>query len=249
MSISCGYIVNEEPLYLLMTAYSLSSLRKYSDAPVSVFLIHDNKQSSKKKADTVFSRIKTPLVHDVDSFLNYCKQLNVNVLEKPIPSLRGEENYWAAHRWYFRELKVDSFLLLDADTVLFDDVKKIFNFYSNYDMVADVNNWGKYNKVNNVVPFNSGVMIFNSGWHQKWAEKVPQYCYDLYNKIHPMAEWFWGVSTKDCSGREELAATLFALDNNLNYGYFLPEHVQTERKNNDCIIFHTLSQNWIKLFI
>lgn len=247
MNKTCVYIVNDEPLYSYMTALSISSLRKYNKTiPVKLFFVNDDNRSSKKNSNVLFEKLNLQKIN-LDHF---CDNNNVELIKKPFPSLNGEETYWASHRFYFKEINLDSMLLIDADTFIFDDINKIFEDYSKFDLVADKNNWGNLFKLNisgmEMNPFNSGVVLFNNSSHIKWAEELPEVCSKLYNKKHEFSEWIWKHSPKDCSGREELYLSLYACENKLNYEYFDKEHVITGKITDETkpVVFHSLTQNW-----
>ena len=249
----CTYIVNEEPAYLAITTQSLRTFRQFNPyLKVKLFFVQDQRKDSRGNAQIVEKALySTNLPLDAKSFLHSCEELGVEVLTRELPPDFPEKGYWSAQRWLFQEIEEPTVLLLDADTFIFGDLTEIFTEYKDYDFVATPNTFGNTHslKINDKIvnPFNSGVVLWNNGWMRLWAKRLVELCVELRDRKHPLSEWLWSVSP-ECTGREELAATLFVLENNLKYRYFDTKHCHTEELKYTSLIFHTLSPNWTKYF-
>jgi len=236
------YILNENPYYLKMALTSLSSLRRYNpELKTTVIFVEDNCRDNR---DISISGIRP---EKKENFFAFCKENKIEVDIYQNVDLKEENGYYSAQRMLFKNYKSEKILLLDADTIIFEEISSLFDKYKNKDIVATTNTFGDYYNLNwnekEIKPLNSGVVIFNNGLLSIYGEKLLEYTIALKNKSHPLSEWLYSVSP-EANGREELAFSLFVLDNNLNYEYFEKSEVQKEFLISNTKIFHTLTPNW-----
>lgn len=251
----CVYLVNEEPAYIGMLSFSLKMLRQHNpNASVVVYYIKDGKRDSRKVPIFDILRITNPLnlPNNYDSFAKFCEELNVEVRVRVANEfVNEEESHFSLHRLHLREIEEETILLLDGDTFIFGNFEEFPKIYNGFDFVATTNYWGSFNSVPGLDPnfksFNSGVVLCQNGTFKKWMDNIQYYCNKLYNHDHPQSDWLWSES-RECAGREELAASLFVLDNNLKYRYFEDHHVQTGShcvvSDTDPCVLHTLTPYW-----
>lgn len=244
----CLYLVNEEPAYIAMLSFSLKLLRLHNpNIPVVVYFIQDGKEDSRNLALNEVSRALNKLPNNYDTFKAFCDELNVEIRVR-IPK---EKSYYSLHRLLLQEVNDQTVLLLDGDTFIFDNIEDFPTIYADFDFVATPNSWGMVNPVpgldSKFKSFNSGVVLCQNGTFQKWMNSLGDYCQKLYDGDHPLSKWLWSVSA-DCVGREELAASLFVLDNGVKYSYFEDQHVQMGAYDGNTRILHTLSPNWHLLY-
>jgi len=245
----CVYLVNEEPAYIGMLSLSLKMLRQHNhNVSVIVYYIQDGKRDSRNIPLTEITRALNKLPNDYASFSKLCEELNVEIrVRKP----KQEEAYYSLHRLLLQEIEEETVLLLDGDTFIFGNIEEFPTIYAGYDFVATPNSWGMVNLVPGLDPsfksFNSGVVLCQNGIFKRWMNTIGDYCQRLYDGRHPQSEWLWSVSL-ECAGREELAASLFVLDNGLKYRYFEDQHVQMGSYDGNARILHTLSPSWHSLY-
>ena len=235
-----------------MACFSLKTLRQHNPTlPVTIYFVEDNRRDSRTANDPQALLRAIKMVTKEELF-SLCKSLNVNLQIYKNLDLKEETGYFSMHRIVFRDCLYSTVLLLDADTFVFGDVTPLFEIYKDVDFASTTNTYGDhyFTKWNgkSVRSFNSGVVIFNNQNLKKYADVVYDYCLSLKKKTHPLSEWLWSVSPM-ATGREELAFTLFALDNNLKYAYFDPSHVQKENWKSPTKIYHTLTHNWLDFYV
>jgi len=224
-------------------------LRQHNPSvPVVVYYVQDGKRDSRRIPLTEITRALNKLPNDYLSFSNLCEELNVEVR---VRKSKQEEAYYSLHRLLLQEIEEETVLLLDGDTFIFGNIEGFPQMYAGYDFVATPNSWGMVHPVPGLDPnfrsFNSGVVLCQNGVFKRWMDSIGDYCQRLYDGCHPQSEWLWSVSA-ECAGREELAASLFVLDNGLKYRYFENEHVQMGSYDSNARILHTLSPNWHSLY-
>ena len=246
------YVLNEEPFYMTMACFSLKTLRQYNPTlPVTIYFVEDNRRDSRTTNDPQALLRAIKMVTKEELF-SLCKSLNVNLQIYKDLDLKEETGYFSMQRIVFRDCLHPTVLLLDADTFIFGDVTPLFEIYKDVDFASTTNTYGDHYFTEwngkSVRSFNSGVVIFNNQNLKKYADVVYDYCLSLKKKIHPLSQWLWSVS-QEATGREELAFTLFALDNNLKYAYFDPSHVQKENWKSPTKIYHTLTHNWLDFYV
>lgn len=249
----CVYLVNEEPTYIGMLSFSLKMLRKHNpNIKIVVYYVQDGKRDSRNiqflEASRAASRALNKLPNDYVSLSELCEELNV---ELRVRQPKQEEAYYSLHRLLLAEIEEDTVFLLDSDTFIFDCIEDFPEIYFGFDFVATPNLWGMVNTVpglDNFKTFNSGVVLCQNKSFHRWMSQLGDYCRSLYDGSHPRSEWLWKVSSYDCTGREEFAASLFVLDNGLKYRYFEDQHVQMGRFDGNTRILHTLSPNWHLLY-
>ncbi len=246
------YILNEFWFYLSMARCSLATLRRYnSSIPIDVFYIKDNNENNRNVGGLLQCAGKIPQV-STQQFMDLCKQLNVNVNIIENVEMGNEKGYCSAQRKYLTNASEEKTLLLDADTFIFGDVEPLFELLNDCDFVADMNCFGKRYSMTykglTLRPFNSGVVLWNRGLLKEYATKVFDLCLDLKDGKHPLSSWLYSVSSdknEPPQGREELACSIYVVDKNLKYKYFNKQHVQTNEYFGNCLIYHTLTQNWM----
>lgn len=231
-----------------MAFFSLQTLRKYNPCfPVRVYFIKDNRRDSRNLKNLKY---KINYVSQ-QKFFNFCDKQDIEIVEYQNLDLKEETGYFSAQRIVFADCLEEKVLLLDSDTFIFGDVAELFDIYKSYDFVATPNTWGRHKNIFykgvEFKPVNSGVVLWNNWNFKKYGENVYDYCIGLKKKIHPMGEFIYAESPNG-GGREELAASLFVIDNNLKYAYFKSEHVQTEEYLSKTRIFHTLTPRWHHYF-
>jgi len=246
------YLLNEEPLYLTMAFYSLQMLRKHNQTiPVRIYFIKDNCRDSRKVGNLKDVKKRIGYISQ-KKFFDFCDKQNIEVVIYDDLDLKEETGYFSAQRVVFADCLKEKVLLMDADTFIFGDVGVFFEIYKDYDFVATKNSYGELKSVaingRDVLPFNSGVVLWNNGWFHKYGEKVYDYCIGLKNKTHPMGEFVHSVSV-ECGGREEFACSLFVIDNDLKFTYFDASHVQKEKYQGPTKVFHTLTGRWPHFYL
>lgn len=246
------YVLNEEPFYMTMACFSLKTLRQYNPIlPITIYFVEDNRRDSRTTNDPQ-ALLRAIKMVTKEEFFSLCKSLNVNLQIYKDLDLKEETGYFSMQRIVFRDCLHPTVLLLDADTFIFGDVTSLFEIYKDVDFASTTNTYGDHYFTEwngkSVRSFNSGVVIFNNQNLKKYADVVYDYCLSLKKKTHPLSEWLWSVSPM-ATGREELAFTLFALDNNLKYAYFDPSHVQKENWKSPTKIYHTLTHNWLNFYV
>lgn len=244
----CVYLVNEESAYIGMLSNSLKMFRQHNpNVDVVVYYIKDGCRDTRGIELNKMRFATRHLPNDYESFINLCKDLNVEVRVRLPP----EESYFSLHRLLLQEINEEIVLLLDGDTFFYGNIEKFPDLYSGYDFVATPNSWGLMNRVpgwdNKFKTFNSGVVLCQHGTFNKWMSELGEYCRRLKDGDHPLSEWLWSVSP-ECIGREEFSASLFVMDNNLKYRYFEDQHVQMGKHVGDTLILHTLTPNWLQFF-
>lgn len=238
------YILNENPRYMTMCKYSLSSLRKHNPKiPVTIIFVEDNCRDNR---GINLAKIKS---ESKDSFFEFCKEQNIKIDVYKDLDLKEENGYYSAQRVLFKEYKQERILLLDADTIIYDEIDSIFEKYKKVDIAATTNTFGDHHLMKwnekSIRALNSGVVVWNNGLFSKYGEKVINYTTSLKKRTHPMGDWLYRFSA-EAEGREELAFNLFILDNYLDFCYFDKEDVQKENLVGSTKIFHTLTPNWLK---
>lgn len=246
------YIVNEFWFYLSMARCSLITLRKHNPSiPVDVFYIKDNNENNRNVGGLLQCAAKIPQI-TTNEFMELCNRLNVNVKVIDDIQMGQEKGYCYAQRKFLVNASEEKTLLLDADTFIFGDILHLFNLLDKCDFVADKNCFGeRYSmtyKSTTMRPFNSGVVLWNKGLLKEYATKVFDLCLELKERTHELGDWLHQVTSdknEPPQGREELACSIFVLDRNLKYKYFTKQDVQTNNYYGDCLIYHSLTQNWI----
>ena len=246
MSRTCVYLVNEHPLYTKMVCNSIFMLRSYNRTiPVKVFFIRDGGVTTHNQSIVP----SPPTSFNTPNVLSILQQLDAQVLEVDTISRPGLENYFFTNRLHFGTLTEESVLHIDGDTMIFDDVEKLFD---ESEMKVPVSKWYIQNKLDcvssfgrNVPPFNAAIMLFNNGLCQKWAGELEHY-------IERTKQSTWYRRNQD--PLEEIATNWWACDNVKNMGYFSPKEVFPVEKPDDLIspprsiIVHTYVQQWQTLY-
>lgn len=247
----CLYIVNEEPAYISMISFSLKLLRHHNpNVSIVVYYVLDGKRDSRSMPLMEIARALNKLPNDFYSFSQLCEELNVEIRVRSAPY--QDQKYSPLHRVILQEVENETVLLLDSDTFIFGNIEDFPQIYADYDFVATPNTWGMTNKVpsfdSKFKTFNSGVVLCQNGLFCRWMKTINDYCDGLYYGGHPLSKWLWETSTGDCDAREEFAASLFVLENNVKYAYFKDKHVQMGNYDGNSLILHTLTPNWRTLF-
>lgn len=244
----CVYVVNEYPFYMKMVVNSLQMLRKYnSSIRVKVFFITDQ-----GKGVILRSGI-SPFEFSSEKFIESCQQLNAEIVYCELLDVEG---YFYAHRHYLKDCEESSIFHIDSDTFIFGDVEQMFEVYKDVDFVACESHW--YQKLPSevlpITPFNSGVMLWNNGWLQKWSSGLLDTLDKLKNnRGETQTEWLY-THEKDCMGREEFSVSKFVVDFNLKFSYFKDEECKVALYPKDLelaensLIFHTLTPNWRSVY-
>lgn len=245
------YIVNDFWLYRLMARCSIATLRAHNpDLRVEVHYVSDAGANNRDLGGMLTRVAGLPRV-TADEFREECARLGASVVEVRDIDMGGEPGYTPAQRGCLTSVGPGRVLLLDADTFVFGSVDPILDMLDGADFVADRNSFGERRSMEyrgrTMSPFNSGVVAWGDGWLPRYASQVARYCVELRDGSHPMSRWLHENTTPGCGppqGREELACSLFVLDNGLRYAYTTKSQVQTGSYMGGCIVHHTLAQNW-----
>lgn len=259
------YLLNENPIFYGMFSISVRLLKKYNpNIEIKLFYIQDKGQDSWKETRRIQSLIdpeeaKKYLITNKEQLVDLCKKLNIEI--EYCENLGLNQNYTPLHRHYLKNISSENCLLLDVDTFILKEID--FSDYKDFDFVAhpmmsfsvdkvEMTKW-IFNYFNNglkkvfMSPFNSGVVFWNNGWIKKYGEQVLEYCNKLKYKKHPMSSTMYTLR-EDGRNREEVACTLFVLENDLKWTYFNFQHVQTFNLKGETSIFHTTSIAWPHYF-
>ena len=249
------YILNEFWFYLTMAKCSLTTLRRHNPKiPIDIFYIQDHNENNRNVGGLLYCAGKIPQT-STQEFFDFCKSIDVNIRVIDKIDMGDEKGYCSAQRKFLTDASEEKTLLLDADTFVFGNINPLFDLLNEYDFVADKNCFGeRYSMTYKGVtmrPFNSGVVLWNKGLLKDYAGKVFDLCCDLKNGKHELSSWLYQVTmnkNEPPQGREELACSIFVLDKNLKYKYFSKQQVQTNTFYGDCLIYHTLTQNWMDAY-
>ena len=249
------YFLNESPFYLKMAYFSLYTLRKYNpDIPIEILLVLDNQKENRfiGKLQEFDFGIDLP---DVNSFIKYCEKYKVNFTVINDLDMKEESGYHPLQRMAFTRVAEDQILLLDADTFIFDDVSPFFQALKYHDLVADITDWGRWNKFLKyedklMNPFNSGVVLFQKGLLQEYGKQVYDISMKLKSEDHPYGRWLFELENKENSsgklGREEIAFAFFVYNNKINFRLSTFREIQTNNRLYNTLIHHTQTQNYIR---
>ena len=245
------YIVNDFWLYRFMARCSLVTLRRHNpDLRVEVYHVRDGGANNRDLGGLHTRVAKIPRM-GADEFHSVCSGLGVCMIEVTDLDMGDESGYTPAQRSCLQGVGGGRVMLLDADTFVFGSLEPMFSLLDDYDFVADRNSFGERKTMDyrgqSISPFNSGVVMWGDGWLARYASEVQRYCCELKDGRHPMSRWLYentSVGSKHPQGREELACSLFVLDNDLRFAYATKSQVQTERYYGGCLVHHTLVQNW-----
>jgi hypothetical protein len=258
MNRSVVYITNEHPFYLRMALTSMGMLRNHNkDIPVRIFLVRD--QSSQTIERENVSKHTSINVESTDQFIETCKSIDVEVLDRPPLIYPGEESFFHINRKYFAELKEDHILYLDADTFIFGDVEDIFDHHEFVDFAACEAMWARRRGWNPgflpvpVGPFSSGVMLWNNGTIRDWCDLLPRYMADFRKNESTLANWLRTLHS-DCLLREEFSVTRHVCMAGLVHSFIEKEDchlIESEQDIDDLgksLIFHSYTPNWKKCY-
>lgn len=245
------YIVNDFWLYQFMARCSLVTLRRHNpDIEVQVFHVMDGGANNRDVGGLQTRVSKIPRMSS-EQFRDVCRSLNVKVVPVEGIDMGDEAGYTPAQRKCLAGVGGGRVLLLDADTFVFGSLDPLFQLLDEFDFVADKNMWGENRKVSykgrEFHPYNSGVVLWGEWLLPNYASRVYDYCMGLKDGSHPMSKWLYENTSQSAghpNGREELACSLFVVDNDLRCSYTTKAQVQTEKYYGGCIVYHTLVQNW-----
>jgi hypothetical protein len=246
----CAYITNEHPFYMRMVSNSIKMLRKANETiPIRLVLIED------KAKHTFLRGVEQGVKFSKDDLLAHCKNMNVDVWLRPSIS-----DYFFLNRNYLQDFKEETLFHIDGDTFIFSDVNYLIEKYKDVDIVASHSRWMEsmgwdsalYLDDPQLKPFNSGVVLWNEGWGQKWAKQLPTLCADLVRKKYKAGDWIHRMDV-GLHRREEVSVTCFASFNQIECGYFernevlLVEIPPDLERAGDSIIMHTYSDNYSRV--
>jgi hypothetical protein len=200
----------------------------------------------------------TMALNSISMLRNFNKNIKVICLttEKKIPENLNVENvlvknidneYFLTNKTQLSKLEYKSILYIDADTFIFDDIEKIFNYYQE-DFCGCENKWSYNLNFNQFKPINGGVLLFNNYSHKKIYEDFIVKIKNL-EKLYPdMYRWLKEI--KNMWVREEFLTSKIAYEEKLSISFFERQHVKIieEHKDldniKDTIIFHSFTNNW-----
>lgn len=256
MDKTVAYVTNEHPYYLRMILNSASMLRRHNrTVPVRVFLVRDGSSQTIERENV--SRSACGTGEAVDMFLRGCEGIGVEVIEKPPLVYPGEETFFHVNRMYMGELAEDRVLYLDADTFVFGDVESLFDRYRGVGLAACRADWALARGYDlnflpvPVVPFSSGVMVWNFGEVRWWCERLPGYLADLRTGDGPLSRWLY-VQHPDCLLREEFSVSKHVSEQGLSFDYIRREDCHLVKSDDDIqaigesTVFHCYTPNWKK---
>ncbi len=247
---SIVYLTNESPFYMRMAATSLEMLRHHNrTVKVRLYLVTDG------QSETISRPNMSATNFTVAALKANCEKLDIEV--RPIlPGVYpGDEGYFYVQRNLLKDVPEESVMYLDGDTFIFGDVEALFDRYT-ADLSACENEWaygeGYQEDWLSLKPFNSGVMIWNNGWFQKWAAELPALCDGIKNGNGKIGKWLWKRDGK-CLGREEFSVSVFAAREKLSYRYLDPKDCWLNKHEGDymragqSVIFHSYTNHWKKV--
>jgi len=232
-----------------MLRCSLLSLRHHSPSiPIDIYLIRDNCSNSRDIGSLPTTIASAPKV-TTNMMSGMCASLGANLIDLGNFDFGSESGYAYAHRAAFAFAPNDKTLLMDADTFVFRDLSPMFDLLNGIDFIADKNMFGERTLLEyrgkQIRPFNSGVVLWGEGLLREYGKSVHSLCCDLRDGKHSLSDWLYkNSSTNPPLGREELACSIFVIDQGLRYRYFAKSEVQTENYLGGCAIYHTLTHNW-----
>lgn len=248
-----NYCVNDRPFYMYMCLNSIKMLRQHNASiPIKLILVRGFSTDRPEMGCYI----------STEDFLRECANLSVDVLSKPWRDIEGEESYFPINKTYLAQLEEDRHVLfIDVDTFIFGDVASLFDKYSDVDVAACCNRWvlkerGWNNQFlstsRDVAPFNSGIMLFNNGWHHGRYEQWGEFVRDIRQGDSALARWL--TETNRVWNREEMALSAMIADSDASYAYFDREDAYNVHWPDDLfeleksLIAHTYTENWKKAY-
>jgi hypothetical protein len=238
-----------------MATYSILTLRKYNpDIKVEILLILDKQKDNRYIGGLEKFNFGCG-IECVDTFVKYCKNYNIDFNFVDDLDMKEEKGFHSLQRVAFTRLKEEDTLLLDADTFIFDDLKPFFNSLKYHDMVVDLTEWARWNRVLQYEgmtfnSLNSGVVLTKSGLLQEYGKQLYELSLKLKGNEHPYGKWLSEIEKREGTtgklGREEVAFAFFVNNNNIKYRLSDAKEIQTNNRMHDTLIHHTQTQNYIR---
>lgn len=244
------YCVNDRPFYMFMALNSLKMLRQHSNLPVHLTFI-PGCQHSQAECGCFCS---------TEEFFQECANLGVTIDVQPYRQVSGEENYFPINKTYLSQLDAERVLFVDVDTFIFGDVASLFDKYSDVDVCACRNRWVVGKRFDNrflttkrdVAPFNSGIMLFNNGWHHRRFDQWGNLVRELREGNSELSRW---MHEQGCIwNREEMAISQMIADSEATYRYFdevdaynvfWPKDLEEVSEH---LVAHVYTENWKKVY-
>ncbi len=270
---TCLYILNDNPLYHAMYSVSVRLLRSRNpNIKIKLIYVKDNNADSWSESNEIYKSLNPQYIQkymawnfdNIQNLSNLCN-VEMKVFEKlPYRS----QNFVSLQRCLFEEIEDDNVLLLDVDTFIFKPVDFIFTKYYQHEIYATPlvailkdDNGSRLEKhemmfsyvienklyKSNLMPMNSGVVLFRNGLLKKYGSNVLKYCNELMYRKHPMSDMMFSIRP-DGRSREELSFNLFVLENKISNAFFDPNDVATVDFNQNLSIFHTGSTTYSHYF-
>ena len=252
------YILNDSLFYKRMTLFSIHTFQKYNqNIPVEILLVKDSGINNRDV--NWYAEKDWGLGHVTqENFVSVCESLNVKVCEVHFDN--GEETgFHSSLRGAFVKVEGEDILLVDSDTFFFGSIHEFFDYCVHYDIVADKSAWSWAGlklpmRQMDFYQFNSGVVLFRGKLLQEYGKVVHDYCVEIKHERHYlgaiMAEFErqHNPEMQVKFGREEMAFSLWVVDNSLKYKYFGENEVQTRILRGHVMpkIFHTEAGSWAK---
>lgn len=158
-------------------------------------------------------------------------------------------DYFSAHKFYLAELEEDSVLYLDADTFVNGDLGALFDNYGRF--AACVDDWvysrGWDDSWLPVKPWNSGVQLFQNGYHRQFFRQLRAEIDKILSGTDGLSRWVMGHAG-GCL-REEFACSVIAARDGCDE-YFSGRDVLHSRyagdvvRSRDPAVFHTFTSRW-----
>jgi hypothetical protein len=190
MSRTCAYIINEHPYYMRMACNSIIMMRKYNQTlPIRVILVEDGGKLTEKPFG--------PVKWTRNNFIDMCKRQNAEVITQPPIAKRFRQ-----HLSYLGVLAEPSIFYLDADTYIYADIGYLMDKYEAMDLIAPYSNWmvkagfdpEKILGDRNLDPLEIGVMLWNNGNGQKFANTLARTSKDLLEMDTDPSGWIKQLS-------------------------------------------------------
>jgi hypothetical protein len=238
-----AYLVNENPLYLKMCLNSLGMLRDHNrKIIVRVILIRDHTNETY-----------------VETFVNQCLKLGVEVMERIPLAIVGEENFFHVNRKYLSEIPENDILYTDSDTFIFGDIETIFENHKEVDFAACEAQWSFQKGYRrdfvdkNIGPFSSGLMLWNHGTVRDWCDMIPRYFAEFRRNESPLANWLHELHP-DCLLREEFSVTQHVSRSDLTHSFIsakechLIQSLGCIDQIGESLIFHSYTPHWRRAY-
>jgi hypothetical protein len=241
--LGCVYLIDLSSRYVQMTLWSISSLRqRNADLPVVVLVVgHPGALGADGRAR------HERLVAAADEV-------------RFVEPLHEESGYFLDNRSHIGAVALDPMLYLDADTIVFGDLRALAERFAGCDVAARPSDWafrGAYRSSlapDIICPMNSGAVLMTAEFANAWSVESQVRVASLMERPErsDLAAWLRRV-TPTAWSKEEWAFSELAWDGPWSVGLFAdtdchllaqqPEAEDTLQWRRSTI-FHTYSSYW-----